>query len=44
MSVSLWAYDPDKCEGNVCPGDCDICHKWEDDDDNETMVVPCETA
>ena len=25
MSVSLWAYDPDKCDGKACPGDCDNC-------------------
>ena len=31
MSVHRWAYDPDKCEGNFCPGDCDCCEKvdWE---------------
>lgn len=25
MSVSLWDYDPDKCDGKICPGDCDQC-------------------
>jgi len=20
-------YDPDKCDGNFCPGDCDCCDK-----------------
>ena len=36
MSVSKWAYDPDKCDGNACPGDCDYCYKadWEPDDFN----------
>ena len=27
MSVSKWAYDPIKCDGDFCPGDCDICEK-----------------
>lgn len=25
MSVSKWAYDPDKCDGQRCIGDCDYC-------------------
>ena len=30
MSVSKWAYEPDKCEGDYCVGDCDLCNKkWE---------------
>ena len=32
MSVSKWAYSPDKCDGDYCPGDCDYCDKAEDDD------------
>lgn len=27
MSVSKWAYEPDKCDGYPCPGDCDGCSK-----------------
>jgi len=27
MSVSKWAYKPEKCDGDFCPGDCDICGK-----------------
>lgn len=27
MSVSLWAYDPDICDGDFCPCDCDFCRK-----------------
>ena len=27
MSVSLWAYDPDICDGDYCPCDCDFCRK-----------------
>lgn len=33
MSVSKWAYDPDRCDGDFCPGDCDDCHKKEDEDE-----------
>ena len=27
MSVSLWAYEAWKCEGEFCPNDCDHCYK-----------------
>ena len=27
MSVSKWAYTPEKCDGDFCPGDCDYCSK-----------------
>ena len=27
MSVSKWAYEPEKCDGKPCPGDCDNCPK-----------------
>ena len=27
MSVSKWAYKPEKCDGDYCPGDCDNCSK-----------------
>lgn len=27
MSVSKWAYEESKCEGDFCIGDCDICPK-----------------
>ena len=25
MSVDKWYYHPDICDGNICPGDCDLC-------------------
>lgn len=34
----LWAYDPDKCDGDWCPCDCDSCYKSEiveEDEDEE---------
>lgn len=27
MSVSRWAYEPLKCDGLPCPGNCDACYK-----------------
>ena len=30
MSVSKWAYTPEKCDGDFCPGACDNCGKaWD---------------
>ena len=29
MSVSKWAYSPEKCDGEYCIGDCDLCYKAE---------------
>lgn len=36
MSVSKWAYDPDKCDGNFCPGDCDCCGKADEGEEDDT--------
>ena len=33
MSVSLWAYEPSICDGNACPGDCDLCSKAFEDEE-----------
>ena len=32
MSVSKWAYSPDRCDGNFCIGDCDWCRTNPDRD------------
>jgi hypothetical protein len=32
MSVSKWAWTED-CEGQPCPGDCDLCERRDCDDD-----------
>lgn len=32
MSVDKWAYDPKKCDGQPCVGDCDKCPLKEDED------------
>ncbi len=36
MSVSKWAYSPEKCDGDFCPGCCDVCGKrWDVDEEDE---------
>ena len=30
MSVSKHAYEPEKCDGQKCVGDCDFCDKAEE--------------
>lgn len=35
MSVSKWAYTPEKCDGDFCPGDCDNCPKRDEEDADE---------
>ena len=35
MSVSRWAYEPEKCDGDFCCGDCDFCPKAEEEEDEE---------
>lgn len=32
MSVSKWNYDPDRCDGHYCPGDCWWCKRSPDHD------------
>lgn len=34
----LWSYNPDKCDGDLCPNDCDYCPKrnWEEVEDDES--------
>lgn len=27
MSVRLWGYEAEKCDGDYCPNDCDRCYK-----------------
>lgn len=35
MSVSKWAYSPDRCDGNFCIGDCDWCSSEHESDCDE---------
>lgn len=35
MSVDKWAYDPEKCDGKECMGDCDFCEIWKEDKEQE---------
>ena len=32
MSVSKWAYSPQKCDGEHCVGDCDKCWKADEEE------------
>ena len=40
MSVSLWAYKAENCDGEYCCGDCDFCKKTNEnlieEDEDET--------
>ena len=38
MSTSKWAYDPRRCDGQPCPGDCDHCTRWQEDEEEEEYV------
>lgn len=41
MSCSKWAYTPGVCDGGGCPGDCDLCDKpknMEDEDDTTDYI------
>ena len=36
MSVSKWAYKPEKCDGDICVGECDLCPKaYEEESEDE---------
>lgn len=37
MSCSKWAYLPEKCDYDYCVGDCDFCHKADDDGEEVTV-------
>lgn len=41
MSISKWAYSPNKCDGNYCCGDCDICPKAEEAEDEVREISEC---
>ncbi len=35
MSTSKWNYRPERCDGDICVGDCDCCEKSRDPDELE---------
>ena len=39
MSVSKWAYEPEKCDGDYCVGDCDYCHKADEEEVTVEEIV-----
>ena len=40
MSVSKWAYEPTKCDGHYCPGDCDLCSiEWSEDESRSEDTI-----
>lgn len=39
MGVSKWAYDPEKCDYDFCPGDCDFCHKADEEEVTVEEIV-----
>ena len=39
MSISKWAYDPDKCDNDYCPGSCYICNKAEINEEHFPVEV-----
>lgn len=41
MSVSKWAYEPKKCDGDYCPGDCDLCDKSEESEEEGEEASEC---
>lgn len=43
MSVSLYAYESWKCDGEYCCGDCDNCYKkdlTEEDIEQDGFITP----
>ncbi len=39
MSVSMWSYRPEVCDGGGCPGDCDLCDKPKNMEDEPTDYI-----
>ena len=39
MSVSKWAYDPEKCDDHYCCGDCDLCDRANEPEGTDTPNV-----
>ena len=39
MSCSLWAYNSDKCDGDFCPMNCDICGKADSEEEEDEEDV-----
>ena len=35
MSNWKWKYDPEKCDHGICVGDCDICDREDEGEDED---------
>ena len=35
MSTWRWKYDPEKCDHGICVGDCDVCDREEDENEEK---------
>jgi len=44
MSVSMWSYRPEVCDGEGCPRDCDLCNKPRYMEDGMTDYIKREDA
>ena len=44
MSVSLWRYNPDKCDSSVCRGDCDLCGMETEDEEESPIITKASPA
>lgn len=41
MSVSKWSYNPEKCDGDFCVGNCDFCTKCDIAMENDEEYKDC---
>lgn len=44
MSVSMWSYRPEVCDGGGCPGDCDLCDKPKNMEDEPSDCISRQAA
>ena len=41
MSGTRWRYNPEVCEGDFCPGDCDVCPKETEEKEMDEAFERC---
>ena len=37
----LWKYTPEKCDGDLCPMDCDTCPKEDSESEDDLQCNTC---